>query len=134
MSTACRTAIGCFVVLGVTGLPAGAAQNGSPVLIDRTLTVGAGATVSAALGEAIARGEDAVVPARLFRDQGVARRAANITYRIGKLVFFDLPQEEVLIVVNHEVMGHGARLRERFDGPIGYTIDPPAPYGSGGGS
>ena len=104
------------------------------MLIDRTMTVGAGATVTAVLGEAIAHGEDAIVPARLFREQGVARRAGNVTYRIGKLLFFDLPQEELLLVVNHEVMGHGARLRERFDGSIGYTIDPPAPYGSGGGS
>jgi hypothetical protein len=38
------------------------------------------------------------------------------------------------MVVNHEVFGHGARLRERFDGPIGYRIGVPSPYGRGGGS
>ena len=134
MTTACRGTIAYLVVLGVTSVPAGAAQGSSPVLIDRTLTVGAGATVSAALGEAIARGEDTMVPARLFAERGVGRRLANITYRVNKLLFFDLPQEDWLIVVNHEVMGHGARLRELFDGPIGYTIHPPAPYGPGGGS
>jgi hypothetical protein len=31
------------------------------------------------------------------------------------------------------VFGHGARLRERFDGRISYQIHVPAPYGEGGG-
>jgi hypothetical protein len=129
-----RCAIAILFALGLTSAPAGAAQDGVPVLFDRTLTVGAGATVTTAVAAAIARGEDAIVPARLFSERGVARRAANIAYRINKLLFFDLPQEQWLLVVNHEVMGHGARLRERFDGSIHYTIDPPAPYGDGGGT
>ena len=35
---------------------------------------------------------------------------------------------------NHEVFGHGGRLRERFHGPIEYHIEIPAPYGGGAGS
>ena len=35
---------------------------------------------------------------------------------------------------NHEVFGHGARLRERFDGPIEYRIALPEPYGDGTGA
>jgi hypothetical protein len=121
------------VVLGVA-TPAAAGQLTPPVLVDRDLTVGAGATVAAAVGEAVARIEDAFVPARLFSERGVARRSANVTYRVFKLVLFDIPQESWLLVANHELMGHGGRLRERFDGPVGYTIGAPAPYGSGGGS
>ena len=116
-----------------TALPANA-QDTVPLLFDRHMTVRAGATVTAAVGEMIARAEDGVVPARLFAERGAGRRSANVAYRFSKLLFFDLPQEQWLTVVNHEVMGHGARLRERFDGAIRYDIDAPAPYGSGSGA
>jgi hypothetical protein len=110
------------------------AQVNSAVLFDPDLTVGAGASIVAAFGESVARAEDAVVPARLFSERGISRRSANIAYRFLKFVYFDQPQEQWLVVVNHEVFGHGARLRERFDGRIGYRIDAPVPYGDGGGS
>jgi hypothetical protein len=112
--------------------PALAQQATSPALIDRDFTVGAGATISATLGEAGARAEDAVVPHRLFQEQGALRRGGNISYRLLKYAFFDAPQESLLMVFNHEVFGHGARLRERFDGPIGYHFQAPSPYGRGG--
>jgi hypothetical protein len=110
------------------------AQEVVPIVLDPEVTVGAGATVVTALGSAVARAEDAAIPSRLFAEQGIPRRAANITYRLLKLTYFDVPQEQWLMVANHELMGHGARLRERFDGPIGYTIDAPVPFGPGGGS
>jgi hypothetical protein len=122
-----------LLVVAMTSLPAQAAQDGAAVLFDRTMTVGAGAAVTASLGETLARAEDAIVPARLFGERGVWRRVSNITYRFGKLVLFDLPQEQWLTVMNHEVMGHGARLRERFDDAIRYRIAAPPPYGPGGG-
>jgi hypothetical protein len=111
-----------------------AAQVTSPALFDTDLTVGAGAALITTAGAALDRGEDVVVPHRLFAERGVPRRAANVTFRLLKLSGFDAPQEHLLFVVNHEVFGHGARLRERFAGPIGYHIDPPPPYGGGGGS
>jgi hypothetical protein len=122
------------LLLALTIARISSAQDVLPVLVDTDMTVGAGATVTAAIGAAVARAEDAFVPARLFAERGITRRAVNITYRLFKLAYFDAPQEQWLMVANHELMGHGARLRERFDGPIGYTIDAPAPYGPGGGS
>ena len=126
--------LAALLTLSVAVTPARADQNAVAVLFDRDLTVGAGATVTAAVGDAVARAEEAIVPVRLFSDHGVAKRAVNVTYRVVKLLFFDIPQEQWLIVANHEVMGHGARLRERFDGSIRYSIDAPAPYGRGGGT
>jgi len=110
------------------------AQATSPILIDRHMTVGAGATVMATFGDAVARAGDAVVPHRLFAESGVPRRTANFLFRMVKLIDVDLPQEQLLMVVNHEVFGHGARLRERFDGSISYQIGAPFPFGDGGGS
>jgi hypothetical protein len=114
--------------------PAAAQQLAAEALVDRDLTVGAGATISATLGALVARAEDRSIPHRLFAERGVLRRPANITYRLLKYTFFDGPQERLLLVFDHEVFGHGARLRERFDGPIEYRIQPPYPYGGGGGS
>lgn len=122
------------LLFGLTVASAGAAQQVVPVMVDTDMSVGAGASVTAAMGALVARAEDAYVPSRLFVEQGIPRRAANISYRLLKLTYFDVPQEQWLMVANHELMGHGARLRERFDGPIGYTIDAPAPFGPGGGS
>jgi hypothetical protein len=117
-----------------TASPTAARQVISGALVDRDLTVGAGATIAATLGETLARVADAHVPHRLFDEHGIARRGTNVTFRLLKLAWFDAPQEHLLLVVNHEVFGHGARLRERFDGPITYSIGVPSPYGRGGGS
>lgn len=123
----------------VVALTAGAAarvsaQSTAPVLVDRDMSAGTGAVLMATFGEAVARAENAVVPHRLFDERGAGRRAANVTYRIGRFLFFDAPQEQFVMVVNHELFGHGARLREQFNGPIGYEFHTPAPYGPGSAS
>jgi len=112
---------------------AAAQQLASEALFDPCLTVGSGATISATIGTFVARAEGRAIPDQLFGEPGVSRRTANVTYRFLKHVFFDAPQEQLLLVFNHEVFGHGGRLRERFDGPIGYHIEIPAPYGGGAG-
>src|SRR5687768_468919 len=78
----------------------------SPVLADRSLTVGAGATLAVAAGDLVARGEALLIPDRLVVERGAGRRAANVGYRTAKLLLFDLPQESWLMVANHEVFGH----------------------------
>jgi hypothetical protein len=123
----------------VVALTAGAAarvfaQSTAPVLVDRDMSAGAGAVLMATFGEAVARAENTVVPHRLFDERGAGRRAANVGYRLGRFLFFDAPQEQFVMVVNHELFGHGARLREQFNGPIGYQFHRPAPYGPGSAS
>jgi hypothetical protein len=98
------------------------------------MSAGAGAALMATLGEAIARAENTVVPHRLLEERGAGRRASNVAFRLGRYLFFDLPQEELVMVATHELFGHGARLRERFDGPIEYRFRAPRPYGRGGAS
>ncbi|MBI3049193.1 MAG: hypothetical protein HYY76_12875 [Acidobacteria bacterium] len=129
-----RAVVLAAAIGAATTSPAAARQVTSAALVDPDLTVGAGATLVATMGAALARAEDAVVPHRLFAERGTLRRTANVAFRLLKFSLFDAPQEQVLLVVNHELFGHGARLRERFDGPIGYRIHAPPPYGRGGAS
>ena len=106
----------------------------TPLFVDRYMSPAAGATATIAVGRLVAHGEDRFVPLRLFEDKGKLRHAANATYRLAKLALFDEPQENWFRVANHEVFGHGARLRELFDGHIAYYLPPPPPYGRGGGA
>ena len=103
------------------------------LLVDREFTVGSAASIAVGTGDLVAALESRFVPDRLLEERGRARRAANIAYRTAKLFLFDVPQEELLLVVNHEIAGHGGRLRELFDGSVSYHIEPPHPYGGGGG-
>ena len=111
-----------------------AAPPPTPLLIDRDMLPGPGATVTNGLARLLADGEDLFVPLRLFTDEGKLRRGTNAAYRLLKLGLFDDPQENWLRVANHEVFGHGGRLRELFDGDISYELPPPPPYGRGGGA
>ena len=104
------------------------------VFVDSGMTAGAGATVINGAARVVAGVEERFVPIRLFEDRGKLRRSANATYRFVKLGLFDEPQENWLRVVNHEVFGHGARLRNLFDGHVGYDLPAPPPYGRGGGA
>jgi hypothetical protein len=108
----------------------------TPLLVDRAMSPGAGATVTNGVARLVADGEDQFVPLRLFADEGKLRRATNAGYRLLKLGLFDDPQENWFRVANHEVFGHGGRLRELFDGHghISYELPAPPPYGPGGGA
>ncbi len=106
----------------------------TPLLVDRDMTPGAGATVTIALARIVAHVEDRFVPLKLVEDRGKLRRGVNAAYRLAKLTLFDDPQENWFRVANHEVFGHGGRLRELFDGRIGYQLPAPPPYGRGGGA
>jgi hypothetical protein len=106
----------------------------TPVLVDKVMTAGAGATLTNAAARLVAGIEGRYIPIRLLEDGGRLRHGVNATYRLGKLVLFDEPQENWFRVANHEVFGHGGRLRDVFDGHIGYELPPPPPYGRGGGA
>src|SRR5262245_18319317 len=103
-------------------------------LVDQHLSPAAGATLINTTGRIIAREEGRFVPLDIFEAQGKVQRAINASYRFAKFLLFDEPQEDWLRVANHEVFGHGARLRELFEGPAHYSIEVPPPYGPGGGA
>lgn len=55
----------------------------------------------------------------------------NHTARFVKLIAWDLPIVNLFLVTQHEIFGHGARLRE-FDIKQSYSFNAPFPYGTGG--
>jgi hypothetical protein len=118
--------------LVVGGVLTAQAQT-TPVLFDPHISVGAGASIAVGAGDLVAQLEHIVVPDRVTAEQGVGHRSANIAYRTAKLLLFDRPQEHWLMVANHEVFGHGGRVRELFGGYLRFHLDVPPPYGEGGG-
>jgi hypothetical protein len=109
-------------------------QTLAAAVADPDMTPVAGSATIDFAATLVGRAQDSLLPPVLFAEDTVLRRSAGIGYRFAKLFALDVPEEDWLRVANHEVFGHGARLRERFDGPITYTVGAPPPYGGGGGS
>jgi hypothetical protein len=123
------------VSISATHVAAAQSTSNTTVLFDQDMSPAAGATLTLFVGRALAGAEDRVVPLRLFEEKGKLRRGANATYRLAKLLLFDQPQENWLRVANHELFGHGGRIRELFPGGhISYELPAPPPYGRGGGA
>jgi len=79
---------GCRTYLVVVGMGLGCATGSSaqsalsaptPVLIDRGMTAGAGATVTNAVGRLAAHAEDRLIPLRLFAEKSAVRVGAALT-------------------------------------------------------
>jgi len=98
------------------------------------MTPAAGVTDLLTIERALADVEDRWLPPSRFEEPTLLKRALGIGYRFGKWFGLDLPQDHFVMVVGHEMFGHGARLREIGAGDIRYRFDAPIPYGGGGAS
>src|SRR5262245_38686931 len=98
------------------------AQTSVPytVVFDQYMTPAAGAQDLVALQNVLATTEDRWVPHRFGAERTRSSLALGILYRGGKFLALDVPQDHMLMVLAHEVFGHGARFRELGDGRIGY--------------
>jgi hypothetical protein len=104
----------------------------SAIVLDRYMSPAAGTTDLLTIQHEIAVLEDHVLPLKLGDEDRRLPLLAGIFYRMGKFIGLDVPQDHMLLVIGHEVFGHGARLRELGVGHIGYSFDGPLPYGKGG--
>jgi hypothetical protein len=119
-------------ILAIVFAGTGIARAQTAIVADQYMTPAAGSSDLLALQSALAALEDRVVPSRFGDERGRLSLAGGILYRAAKFVGLDMPQDHMLLVVGHEVFGHGSRLRELGDGQIGYSFDAPPPYGDGG--
>ena len=66
-----------------------------------------------------------------------SKNMAARTWRLSELFLLWLPLNYLATVVQHEVFGHGYRIRDINGGRVkvsGYSIEMPIPYGFGGGA
>jgi len=110
------------------------AQDDRPyvVVLDRDMTPAAGTTDLLTIERGAADLEDRWLAPSRFDESTKAKHVLGIAYRLGKWYGLDLPQDHFLMVLGHEVFGHGARLREINAHGISYGFDVPIPYGPGG--
>jgi hypothetical protein len=113
---------------------AAAAQDDRPFagVVDRDMTPSAGTLDLLTAQRALATVEDRWLPASMFDESRWFRHALGIGYRFGRWYGLDLPQDHFLMVVGHEIFGHGARLREIGARHVAYSFSAPIPYGGGG--
>jgi len=128
-----REAAAILLVLLASGRLAGAQDEPRYVVVfDQHMTPASGTADLLTIERALAAVEDRWLSPLRFDESTPLTHGLGIGYRLGKWFALDLPQDHFLMVVGHEVFGHGARLREIGAEPIGYQFDAPIPYGPGG--
>jgi hypothetical protein len=125
--------IATFAMLVLLAPVVAHAQHAAPLAIvfDQYMTPVAGAQGLLVIQHAVASVEDRWLPRKVGEERSRPALALGILYRAGKFMALDIPQDHLLMVVAHEVFGHGARFRELGNGRIGYGFEAPIPYGSG---
>ncbi len=126
-----RAALVAAVVVVTPHLAGAQDADSHAIVFDAYMTPNAGAEDLLTVQHLLASAEDRWLPRRLGQESSRSASALGILYRGGKFIALDVPQDHFLMVVAHEVFGHGARFRELGDGRIAYGFDAPIPYGSG---
>jgi len=83
--------------------------------------------------QGFARLEDKIIGTQWSSENTFFRKGVGLLGRSAKYILLDIPINFLFIIGNHEYFGHGARYREFDLGEIDYHLEPPAPYGIGGG-
>lgn len=99
------------------------------LLVDKNFSSRVGAENLLTVHKFFQKGDDFLYTAPLFnREDGWGFLA-----RLTKFLFLDAPIADYTLLLQHEVFGHGAHLRELGQSPS-YDLPLPFPYGEGGGS
>jgi hypothetical protein len=77
--------------------------------------------------------ENSLLPPFLFSEEEFLPKAGGMLYRLGKTVLLDNIMDHVVILIQHEVFGHGARYREYGSWDNSYHISLFPPFGPGSG-
>jgi hypothetical protein len=104
-----------------------------PIAIDPTLSSVAAAEGLATIDELINHYEQQLLPPKLFPEDYFLSRFGGRLYRLVKLLLIEYPQDAFISLIQHEVFGHGSRLRELGVSNVQYELHPTLPYGLGNG-
>jgi len=126
-----RVCVHVFFAFAAPVMAYAQAANPYAVVFDSYMTPAVGAQDVLTAQHLLASAEDRWLPTKLGAESTKPSLALGILYRSGKFLGLDMPQDHFLMVVAHEVFGHGARFRELGDGRLRYGFDAPIPYGSG---
>ncbi len=113
---------------------AATAQATYTIEIDRNLSAPVGAENLLTVHRALYALENRFLKPRLFDESTAGRKSAGMLYRLGKTVLVDNVADHLVMLTQHEVFGHGARLREFGFERISYRLSVVPPYGRGDGS
>jgi hypothetical protein len=132
MARGLRLIAGIATAVALAPLPVSAqARVRYAIVFDTYMSPSAGAEDLLTIQHLLASAEDRWLPRKIGQERSRGAFALGMLYRTGKFMAIDMPQDHLIMVVAHEVFGHGARFRELGDGRIGYGFDAPIPYGSG---
>lgn len=107
------------------------AQSHYEVLIDPHFSPFMGSELMISLHKSLEQREDGIIPPK----ETPRRGALPALGRAAELMLFWGPVNSFTDVVQHEVFGHGYRVRSLSTGRVvSYTFGVPVPYGTGGGA
>lgn len=110
-----------------------AAQVENPFIIDDNISAIVAARDLTSIHEITTAYEQARLPQRFTDESTYGTKILGRFYRLGKTIFAEDIEDFMLSLVQHEVFGHGARLREFGDEHVTYGLHVFPPYGSGSG-
>lgn len=115
-------------------LPAAApAQVGYELTLDGRKSARAGAENLLTFHRALTSVQDRYLKLRWSAEDTRLSKALGVTYRLSKTVLVDNVIDHVAFLVQHEVFGHGSRLREFGYERNSYSISLIPPYGNASG-
>ncbi len=108
--------------------------EGLSLSLDGNLSPEAGADDLLALRYTLGRVEDRLIKPRWWPESRFWPHFGGFGYRLGRMVWLDLPLSYMTTVLQHEYFGHGFRGREEGFSTIRYEFGLPPPFAGGGGS
>lgn len=109
------------------------AQSVNPFVLDTGFSSIAGAIDVASVENILIQYEQTKIPQQLFDESSLRTKVRGISYRLLKTLVLENVQDMLADLIQHEVFGHGARLREFGDDHATYELHLFPPYGTGHG-